>query len=63
MDHNEFFRLTTLCICSTLEIEKAMSDCIGAIRDVPEEICRRLPSAPYGLCTEKSCEINEGSMG
>jgi transcriptional regulator with GAF, ATPase, and Fis domain len=34
VDHNEFFRLATLCICGNLEIEKAMSDCIGAIRDV-----------------------------
>ena len=33
MDHNEFFRLVTLCICGNLEIEKAMSNCIGAVRD------------------------------
>lgn len=34
MDENEFFRQATLRLCGNLEIEKAMSDCLGYIQAV-----------------------------
>ncbi len=34
MNYNEFFRLATLEICGNLQIEQAMSDCIGTIRNL-----------------------------
>ena len=33
MNYNEFFRIATLAICGNLQIEQAMCNCIGAIRD------------------------------
>jgi len=34
LDHNEFFRLATLDICGNLQIEQAMSDCIGTLSNL-----------------------------
>ena len=34
IDENEFFRNATLAICGNLQIEEAMSDCIGVIGDL-----------------------------
>jgi transcriptional regulator with GAF, ATPase, and Fis domain len=39
IDHNEFFRRGTLAICGALEIDQAMQDCLGVVRELLPADC------------------------